>query len=209
MTPEEVLKKENIYFGQTNIKNIACSIGYIKKFRWRWFATQLNTFIIIGKTRKPYAFKSNDDYYAKSKRQKTTGRILLGVGIALIGSGFAVAFHQKDGLNQIAALFFISGPGIIFSLGSVPFFIVSAHNKRKTLNRQQDAGFIFLIFIAQLKRIRCTSGVLPTWMKSATLHFLDVVLGRWSTDSIAGISTSCTTAYNEIVQKNKIGMELL
>ncbi|NJM79152.1 MAG: hypothetical protein HC854_05000 [Flavobacterium sp.] len=50
MTPEEILKNENIYFGQDTINGINCSIGYIKKFKWSWFATQLNTFVIIGKT---------------------------------------------------------------------------------------------------------------------------------------------------------------
>lgn len=50
MTSEEVLKDQNIYFGQDTIGGITCSIGYIKKFKWSWFATQLNTFVIIGKT---------------------------------------------------------------------------------------------------------------------------------------------------------------
>ncbi len=50
MTPEEILKKENIYLGEETINGITCSIGYIKKFKWSWLATQLNTFVIIGKT---------------------------------------------------------------------------------------------------------------------------------------------------------------
>ncbi len=48
MTPEQALRHENIYIGQDNINGIACSIGYIKQFKWSWFATQLNTFVIIG-----------------------------------------------------------------------------------------------------------------------------------------------------------------
>jgi len=47
---EEILKNEKIYFGQETIGGIPCSIGYIKKFKWSWLATQLNTFIIIGNT---------------------------------------------------------------------------------------------------------------------------------------------------------------
>lgn len=50
MTSEVILKNESIYFGQDTINGITCSIGYIKKFKWSWFATQLNTFVIIGKT---------------------------------------------------------------------------------------------------------------------------------------------------------------
>lgn len=48
MTSEAILKNENIYFGQDTIGGIICSIGYIKKFKWSWLATQLNTFVIIG-----------------------------------------------------------------------------------------------------------------------------------------------------------------
>jgi hypothetical protein len=47
---KQVLTGENIYYGQANINGIDCSIGYIKKFRWSWFGTQLKTFIIIGQT---------------------------------------------------------------------------------------------------------------------------------------------------------------
>jgi hypothetical protein len=50
MTPEEILKKENCYFEDQLINGIPCSIGYIKKFKWTWLATQLNAFVIIGKT---------------------------------------------------------------------------------------------------------------------------------------------------------------
>lgn len=47
---EQILKQENIYFKEDIIGGISCTIGYIKKFKWSWFATQLNTFIIIGQT---------------------------------------------------------------------------------------------------------------------------------------------------------------
>lgn len=50
MTPEEIFRKENIYFGNTTLSGIDCTVGYIKKFRWRWMATQLNTFVFIGHT---------------------------------------------------------------------------------------------------------------------------------------------------------------
>ena len=50
MTPEDIFRNENINFEQQTINGINCSVGYIKKFKWSWFATQLNTFIIIGKT---------------------------------------------------------------------------------------------------------------------------------------------------------------
>ncbi len=49
-TAEQALQQENLYLKQENIGGISCIIGYIKKFKWSWFATQLNTFIIIGET---------------------------------------------------------------------------------------------------------------------------------------------------------------
>ena len=50
---ESILKEEGIYLGQDTLGEIPCTIGYIKKFKWSWFATQLNTFIIIGNTNEP------------------------------------------------------------------------------------------------------------------------------------------------------------
>ncbi len=47
---KQLFTNENIYFGQENIGGINCTIGYIKKFKWSWFATQLNTFVIVGQT---------------------------------------------------------------------------------------------------------------------------------------------------------------
>ena len=50
MSAEEILKTEGIFLKNETIGGINCSIGYIKKFRWSWFATQLNTFVFIGET---------------------------------------------------------------------------------------------------------------------------------------------------------------
>ena len=53
MTAEEIFKKENRFFGKATINGIDCTIGYNKEFRWSWFATQLNTFVIVGETEQP------------------------------------------------------------------------------------------------------------------------------------------------------------
>jgi hypothetical protein len=50
---QQILQQETTYLGQDTIGGILCDIGYIKKFKWSWFATQLNTFIIIGSTGNP------------------------------------------------------------------------------------------------------------------------------------------------------------
>lgn len=52
MTTEEILKSETEYVRNGSIAGIECSVGYIKKFKWSWFATQLNTFVFIGETDK-------------------------------------------------------------------------------------------------------------------------------------------------------------
>lgn len=50
LSTEDVLKQETSYLGKENIGGITCSVGYIKKFRWKWMATQMNLFVIIGET---------------------------------------------------------------------------------------------------------------------------------------------------------------
>jgi len=62
MTPEEIFKNESINFEQQTINGINCSVGYIKKFKWSWFATQLNTFIIIGKTEQKIDRQTIEDF---------------------------------------------------------------------------------------------------------------------------------------------------
>lgn len=50
---KQLLEAENLYFGEANIAGIPCTIGYKKEFRWSWFATQLNTFVVIGNIDTP------------------------------------------------------------------------------------------------------------------------------------------------------------
>ena len=102
MTSEEVLKNENIYFGQDNINGIACSIGYIKKFKWSWFATQLNTFVIIGKTNEKVDrqmieefSKSCFDYALKNHKGWPRG-LQAGVGSIAILQGSIIENEAND-----------------------------------------------------------------------------------------------------------------
>ena len=44
---KEILQKNSIYHSEGIILHKPSVIGYEKKFRWRWFATQMNTFIVI------------------------------------------------------------------------------------------------------------------------------------------------------------------
>lgn len=40
------LQSQSIFFSEDAINHIPSVIGYDKKFKWTWFATQLNTFIV-------------------------------------------------------------------------------------------------------------------------------------------------------------------
>jgi len=41
------LKKDSIFHSEEKIRNKTSVIGYEKKFKWSWMATQLNTFITV------------------------------------------------------------------------------------------------------------------------------------------------------------------
>ena len=68
------------------------------------------------------------DYFEKSKRQKTTGFILSGSGVAVFtGGAIAMQHSQSKGENEFP---FLVG-GVAMSIASIPFFISSASNKHK------------------------------------------------------------------------------
>jgi len=50
MSTAEFLKSQEAQLSEATIGGIKCNVGYIKKFKWSWLATQLNTFVIIGET---------------------------------------------------------------------------------------------------------------------------------------------------------------
>lgn len=68
------------------------------------------------------------DYLEKSKKQKTTGFILLGSGAAVFtGGALAIQHSQSKGENEFP---FLIG-GLAMSIASIPFFISSTSNKHK------------------------------------------------------------------------------
>jgi len=108
MTAEEILKNQNIYFGQDNINGIPCSIGYIKKFKWSWVATQLNTFVIIGKTNDKIdkqiieAFsKSCFEYSLKNNKGWPRG-LQAGVGSIAILQGSIIGDDAKSFCEKVS-----------------------------------------------------------------------------------------------------------
>lgn len=45
---KERMNSKSVFFSEDRINNKQTVIGYDKKFKWRWLATQLNTFIIAS-----------------------------------------------------------------------------------------------------------------------------------------------------------------
>ncbi len=86
---------------------------------------------------------SKDYYLQKSKKQKTTGLVVLctGLGIALAGGiVYIIHEHNSDGwLDFDFTGAYIAAGGGAVSLASIPFFISSSKNKKKaasvTLNK--------------------------------------------------------------------------
>jgi len=81
---------------------------------------------------------TKNDYLKKSKHQKTAAWILLGSGTTLvIGGGFANA-HEVYDPNSFDRTYSDKGTpfiiaGVVAMAGSIPFFIASRKNKKKTL----------------------------------------------------------------------------
>lgn len=76
---------------------------------------------------------SRQDYLEKSKKQKTAAWILLGGGAVLIGTGLLIGDRQESSFDNAATGGIIAGIGIASAIGSIPFFIASARNKRKVV----------------------------------------------------------------------------
>lgn len=79
--------------------------------------------------------KTKEYYLSKSKHQRTIGWIMLGGGAGLTGVGLAVAQAETNNYalgtssNSIAGAVLIVA-GAASAIGSIPFFISAAHNKR-------------------------------------------------------------------------------
>ena len=70
---------------------------------------------------------TKDEYLQKSKKQRTTGYVVLVSGVILNVSG-AIAY-QKGNAGII-----LFGAGLLADVASLPFFISAGINKRKALN---------------------------------------------------------------------------
>ena len=88
--------------------------------------------------------KTSHDFLAKSKKQKRTGEIVLGVGAGLMFAaaviprgkltqegtpGYGLYFTDQYKNDDLRAALFVGG--ILSALGSIPFFVVAKKNKKR------------------------------------------------------------------------------
>jgi len=87
--------------------------------------------------------KISDDLFSKSKKQKTIGQVMLIGGVAAFSIGFVTFMRNGLGGNEDGALVGVNvtAIGILSMVGSIPFFVVSAKNKR--LAHDASVGFRF------------------------------------------------------------------
>ena len=106
MSSQQALQQAGLSTESATLGGIPCSIGYEKKFKWAWLATQLNTFVIIGQvdgliTKAVIEKFSTDCFEYALKNNKGWPRGLQsGVGsVAILKGGDmdseAIAFCEK------------------------------------------------------------------------------------------------------------------
>ena len=72
-------------------------------------------------------------YIEKSKNQKTAAWVLLGGGVALIGTGFLVGNDKEASFDDAFTGALMAGIGVLSTIGSIPLFIASGKNKRRAM----------------------------------------------------------------------------
>ena len=94
---------------------------------------------------------SKDYYLKKSKTQKTVGWVMIGGGVVMTTISILIPYKQSDNpfdyltysnASGGAAILLLGGIGT--ALGSIPFFISSAKNKRKAASIVISDQNIFL-----------------------------------------------------------------
>ncbi len=113
-----------------------------KSFSMRHFILLASSLLFFN-----YVFsqsKSKEYFLQKSKTQKTTAWILLSTGTAAIITG-AIIDNSYKGEEQSFTGGFVEVGGIICTLTSIPFFISSSKNKKRTMTVSMNSRKILLL----------------------------------------------------------------
>ena len=77
---------------------------------------------------------TKQDYLQKSKNQKTTAWVMLGGGAGLILVGTLIGNSKEASFSDAGTGVVLGGIGALSMLGSIPLFIASGKNKRKSMS---------------------------------------------------------------------------
>lgn len=66
METPTLLEPNGAYLGEEEIGGISCSVRYIQEFKLRWYATQMNAFVIIGKAHGRISRQLMEDFSNRS-----------------------------------------------------------------------------------------------------------------------------------------------
>ena len=144
---KEIFKDENCYFSQANIGGFDCTIGYIKKFRWRWFATQLNTFIIIAETEMNIDknvienFSANCFKYALKNNQGWPRGLQSGIG--------SIAILRGSNINSNAIRFCENSSKKHFSAFEIPVLYDTTKKEVIKYRKKPIWGTIYFSFFTK------------------------------------------------------------
>lgn len=94
-------------------------------------AMLLSVFFLVSSMPVFAQSMSKQDYLDKSRRQKTTGFIMLGGGVVMATAG-GILFNENFNLNgggEAEGIMMVAGT--LVALGSIPMFISAGNNARK------------------------------------------------------------------------------
>jgi hypothetical protein len=83
---------------------------------------------------KPSSQLTCEEYLTKSKNQKAAARTLLICGGVLIVVPVIIAIPGNTSFDGLETLTIIAGIGIVSSLASIPLFIASSRNRKKSMD---------------------------------------------------------------------------
>jgi hypothetical protein len=144
----EKLKSDTTFLGQETIGGIICNVGYLKEFKWTWFATQLNTFIITGETTEKVDRKMIENFstacfnYAIKNNKGWPRGLQAGVG--------SIAILQAKEIDKEAEAFCRTPYKKHFSAFEIP---VLYHTENKDIIRFTNNPLWGAIYMPYFKKI--------------------------------------------------------
>ncbi len=142
-------ENEKIYFSKSFLNNIESEIAYLKKFRLKWFATQLKIFISIGVfengiVTKEVIRKYSDDLINFAKNKNTGIPRGLQSGIA------SIAILAVMDVDSSAKEFCTAYSKIRWSAFEIPVIIDLRTKEAFYFKKKPLWGFIYYSFLREL-----------------------------------------------------------